>query len=114
VRIVGERIGLHVWCHGLRHSSITTALDLAAKHGMGLEKVKTYSRHRAIGTLLTYRDEHDRQGTQRRLSDLVASALHAMTHANADRLEAPAQTPSGLGGRCRDHEALNSHEAVPP
>jgi integrase/recombinase XerC len=79
VRTVGERIGLHVWCHGLRHSSITTALDLAAKHRMGLEKVKAHSRHRAIGTLLTYHDEHDRQGTQRRLSDLVASTLSRET-----------------------------------
>jgi len=77
VRTVGERIGLHVWCHGLRHSSITTALDLASKHGMGLEKVKAHSRHRAIGTLLTYHDEHDRTGTQRRLSDLVASTLRS-------------------------------------
>lgn len=72
---VGERIGLDVWCHGPRHSSITTALDLAAKHGMGLEKVKAHGRHRAIGTLLTYHDEHDRTGTQRRLADLVAKTL---------------------------------------
>ncbi|MEP7307314.1 MAG: tyrosine-type recombinase/integrase [Acidobacteriota bacterium] len=75
VRELGQRVGLHVWCHGLRHSSITAALDVAAKAGIGLDKVKAHSRHAAIGTLLIYADEHDRQGTQRRLADLVAGTL---------------------------------------
>jgi len=71
----GERVGLNVWFHALRHSSITAALDVAAKAGIGLDKVHAHSRHAAIGTLLIYADEHDRVGTQRRLSDLVAGAL---------------------------------------
>lgn len=75
VRELGQSIGLHVWCHALRHSSITAALDAAAKAGIGLDKVRTHSRHAAIGTLLIYADEHDRQGTQRTLADLVASTL---------------------------------------
>jgi integrase/recombinase XerC len=75
VRTLGQRVGLHVWCHGLRHSSITAALDAAGKAGIGLDKVKAHSRHAAIGTLLIYADEHDRQGTQRTLSDLVALTL---------------------------------------
>lgn len=33
------------------------------------DKVKAHSRHAAIGTLLIYADEHDRQGTQRALPD---------------------------------------------
>jgi hypothetical protein len=46
------RRAMHVWCHGLRHSSITAALYVAGKAGIGLDKVKATSRHRAIGTLL--------------------------------------------------------------
>ena len=75
VRMLGQRVGLHVWCHGLRHSSITAALDVAAKAGIGLDKVKAHSRHAAIGTLLIYADEHDRQGTQRTIADLVVRQL---------------------------------------
>ena len=75
VRALGQRVGLHVWCHGLRHSSVTAALAAAGKAGIGLDKVKAHSRHAAIGTLLIYADEHDRQGTQRTLSNLVARQL---------------------------------------
>jgi integrase/recombinase XerC len=77
VRDVGRRVGLHVWCHGLRHSSITAALDVAGKAGIGLDKVKAHSRHAAVGTLMIYADEHDRHGTQRTLADLVARQLVA-------------------------------------
>jgi integrase/recombinase XerC len=77
VRELGQRVGLHVWCHALRHSSITAALDAAAKNGIGLDKVRAHSRHAAIGTLLIYADEHDRQGTQRTLGELVAGTLSA-------------------------------------
>jgi len=70
-----QQIGRHVWCHGLRHSSITAALDVAAKAGIELDKVRAHSRHAAIGTLLICADEHDREGTQRTLADLVARTL---------------------------------------
>ena len=75
MRELGQRVGLHVSCHGSRHSSITAALDVAARAGIGLDQVRAHSRHAAIGTLLVYADEHDRQGTQRTLADLVASTL---------------------------------------
>jgi len=75
VRELGQRVGIHVWCHALRQSSITAALDVAAKAGIGLDKVKAPSRHAAIGTLLIYADEHNRIGTQRTLADLVAGTL---------------------------------------
>ena len=75
VRELGQRVGLHVWCHGLRHSSITAALEAASAAGIGLERVKAFSRHAAIGTLMIYHDEHDRVGTQRTLSDLVVRQL---------------------------------------
>jgi integrase/recombinase XerC len=75
VRECGQRIGIHVWCHGLRHSSITAALEAAPKAGIGLDKVRAHSRHRSIATLLVYADEHDRVATQRTLADLVAGTL---------------------------------------
>jgi len=88
VRELGQRVGLHVWCHGLRHASITAALDAAGKVGIGLDKVKAHSRHAAIGTLLIYADEHDRQGIQRTLSDLIARQL------DGGRLESPSDNAS--------------------
>jgi hypothetical protein len=77
VRELGQRVGLHVWCHGMRHSSVTAVLDAAGKAGIRLDKVKAHSRYAAIGTLLIYADELDRQGTKRTLSDLVANTLTA-------------------------------------
>lgn len=75
LRVLGDKIGIRLHPHGLRHTSITVALDAAAKVGLGLEKVQAHSRHAAIGTLLIYADEHDREGTQRALADLVARTL---------------------------------------
>jgi integrase/recombinase XerC len=75
VRKIGERIGLHVWPHGLRHFAITKALEAAPAAGIGLEKVRYYSRHRTIATLLIYQDAHDKGATQRTLADLVAKSL---------------------------------------
>jgi integrase/recombinase XerC len=85
VRELGQKVSLHIWCHGLRHSSITAALDVAAQAGISLHRVLAHSRHAAITTLMTYADEHDRVGTQRTLGDLVAKTLTVDT--------APATTP---------------------
>jgi hypothetical protein len=89
----GNRVRAACLVSGLRHSSITAALDAAGKAGMGLDKVKAHSRHAAIGTLLLYADEHDRQGTQRTLSALVARQLEP--HAKA-RLADKAQPRHSL------------------
>lgn len=67
--------GLHVWCHSLRHTSITPAAELGQKAGLGLDKIRAHSRHRSIATLMFYVDEHDRQRTQATLADLVASTV---------------------------------------
>jgi integrase/recombinase XerC len=75
VRELGQRVGLHVWCHGLRHTSITQAAELGQKNGLGLDKVRAHSRHANLATLTVYIDDHDRQGTKRTLADLVASTL---------------------------------------
>ena len=35
VRELGQRVGLHVWCHSLRHTSITQAAELGQKAAWG-------------------------------------------------------------------------------
>lgn len=75
VRELGQKVGIHCWCHALRHSSITAAIEAAGRAGIGLEKVKAHSRHATIATLMIYHDEHDRTGTQRTLADLVAASV---------------------------------------
>jgi integrase/recombinase XerC len=79
VRELGQSIGLHVWCHGLRHTAITTAIDKGQQAGIGLDRIRAFSRHRTLATMLVYRDEHDRSEAQRTLADVVASTLrHAV------------------------------------
>jgi integrase/recombinase XerC len=75
VRELGQKVGLHVWCHSLRHTSITQAAELGQRAGLGLDKIRAFSRHRTIATLMIYVDEHDRAQTQKTLGDLVASTL---------------------------------------
>jgi integrase len=75
VRELGPRVGLHVWCHGLRHTAITTAIEHGQKAGVGLDQIRHFSRHRTLATMLIYRDEHDREATQRTLCDIVAATL---------------------------------------
>jgi integrase len=76
VRELGQRCGLHIWCHSLRHTSITQAAELGQKAGLGLDKIKAHSRHRSIATLMLYVDEHDRARTQATLADLIAGTLN--------------------------------------
>lgn len=75
VRELGSKIGLRVWCHGLRHSSITQAAEVGQKAGIGLDKIRAHSRHKNITTLMNYIDEHGRTETQKTLGELVASTL---------------------------------------
>ena len=75
VRTLGQKVGLHVWNHGLRHTSITQAAELGQRAGLGLDKIRAHSRHGNLATLTTYLDDHNRQGTKRTLADLVGSTL---------------------------------------
>lgn len=79
VRELGSKVGLRVWCHGLRHTSITQAAEAGQKAGLGLEKIRAHSRHKNITTLLAYIDEHHRGETQKTLGELVASTLPKST-----------------------------------
>jgi integrase/recombinase XerC len=77
VRELGQTVGQHIWCHSLRHTSITQAAELGQRAGLGLDTIRAHSRHRSIATLMLYVDEHDRRRTQTTLADLVAGTLTA-------------------------------------
>jgi integrase len=69
----------------LRHTAITQAAELGQRAGLGLDKIRAFSRHRTIATLMIYVDEHDREQTQRTLGELIATSLTS---------DASAQTPN--------------------
>ena len=73
VRRLGEKVGLRVRPHGLRHTAITEACKLAQAKGLGLEEVLDFSRHRDVKVLMVYRDlERDVRG---QLAALVAAGV---------------------------------------
>ena len=76
---------MRVWCHALRHTAITTAIEKGQQVGLGLDQIRAFSRHRTLATMLVYRDEQDRMTTQRHLTDVIAGTL-----------DAPARTPGVL------------------
>jgi integrase/recombinase XerC len=78
VRELGARVGLHVWCHALRHTSITTAIQEGQRAGLGLDQIRHFSRHRTLATMLIYRDEHDKAAAQRTIADVVAASIAAV------------------------------------
>ena len=73
VRGLGEKAGVKAWPHGIRHTSITTALQVAQEQSYQVETVQDFSRHADIRTVLVYRDKDtDYQG---QIAGLVADEL---------------------------------------
>ena len=74
VRGLGERVGLKVRPHSLRHTAITEACKAAQANGIGLEEVLDFSRHsrKSIAILMVYRDRE--RNVQGKLASLVAGA----------------------------------------
>ena len=66
-------IGHRVSPHGLRHASITQALDSALAAGSGVREVLDHSRHADIRTLMLYDDRRRDDGGK--IAALVADAL---------------------------------------
>jgi integrase/recombinase XerC len=71
VRGLGQRKGLKVRPHGLRHSGITAACKAAQANGMDLEEVMDFSRHKSVRTLMVYRDRE--RNVQGQIAALVAA-----------------------------------------
>lgn len=69
VRELGSRVGLSVRPHGLRHASITEALELT---GGNVRAVQRFSRHKDLRTLTVYDD--NRQDLAGEVASLVAGA----------------------------------------
>jgi integrase/recombinase XerC len=82
VKTLGDGCGIKARPHGLRHTSITAAIELAQKNGVGLEEVRDFSRHTDVKTLMIYRDRsRDVQGM---LAGLVAGSLHTNQEVTAN------------------------------
>jgi integrase/recombinase XerC len=75
IRDLGADAGAHVRPHGLRHTAITLAIDIAAKNGLSIDVVRHFSRHRSLATLMVYRDEVELEKTQRKLAAWVSEQL---------------------------------------
>ncbi len=63
---------------------MTTAIERGQKAGVGLDQIRTFSRHRSLITMLIYRDEHNWEQTHRILADVVADALRPPSCASSD------------------------------
>ncbi len=59
--------------HQIRHSSITTAIVESQRNGMGLETVKSHSRHADIRTVMIYADHVNKH--QGRIASLVSETV---------------------------------------
>jgi integrase/recombinase XerC len=70
VKKLGAEIGIELWPHALRHSSITSALD----HTDGdVRRVMRFSRHKNVNTLMKYDDK--RKDDAGDIADLVDEGL---------------------------------------
>lgn len=73
VRGLGEKAGIKVTPHGLRHTAVTEAVKQAQANGYGIEEVRDFSRHSSVATLMVYRDRE--RNIQGQLAALVAGAI---------------------------------------
>jgi len=74
---LGERVGVRVWCHALRHTAITEAIIRGQQAGLGLDQIRAFSRHRTLQTMLIYRDAREQMAVHRQLAEVVAGTLTA-------------------------------------
>jgi integrase/recombinase XerC len=75
VRAAGQRVGIKLWCHGLRHTAITVAIEQGQQAGVGLDQIRHFSRHKQVATMMFYRDEREQAKTQAQLANIVSSSL---------------------------------------
>jgi len=73
VRSLGRKLGITIRPHGIRHTAITEAVKKAQAHGINLEEVLDFSRHRDVKTLMVYRDRE--RNVQGQLAGLIADTI---------------------------------------
>ncbi len=61
------------WPHGIRHTSITCAVEKAQQHQLDLTHIQQFSRHQKLDTLMVYRDKVE--NVQGRVASIVARQL---------------------------------------
>lgn len=74
----GRMVGVDVRAHGLRHTSITTALD---ETNGDIPRVQAHSRHRSIAIVAAYDDRRGAEDTARE----IAGKLDAVFTGNVTR-----------------------------
>ena len=73
IQDLGEKLDIKVRPHGIRHSSITSCIQLAQINNFDLCEVMTFSRHKSLSTLQLYKDaDRDSQG---QLATLVSQSI---------------------------------------
>ena len=88
---LGSEIGIKVWPHGLRHASITEALDITKGD---VRSVSKFSRHKKIETLMIYDDNRADVGGD--IASMVANHAVSGTEANdPEPVNAPGIGPFG-------------------
>jgi len=73
IQDLGEKLNLKVRPHGLRHSSITSCIQLAQINNFDLCEVMSFSRHRSLSTLQIYHDRN--RDSQGQLATLVSQSI---------------------------------------
>jgi len=68
----------------LRHSAITQAVEKSVGMGLSLDKVRDFSRHKNIGTLMIYRDNMTNE--QANLATAVAGTATTKPHTDSETL----------------------------
>ena len=73
VWMLGEKTGLKVHPHGLRHAAIAEACQAAQSNGIALEEVLHCSRHsrKSVAILMIYRDRE--RNVQGQLASMMAA-----------------------------------------
>lgn len=73
IKRIGVDCGIKLVPHKIRHSSISSALNMATAHGWTLDQVRSFSRHSSLAVMARYWDQH--QNVQGEIADLVTKIL---------------------------------------
>ncbi|MNL01459.1 site-specific tyrosine recombinase XerC [compost metagenome] len=73
IKRIGSDCGLALVPHKIRHSSVSTALNMATAKGLTLDQVRSFSRHSSLSVMARYWDQH--KNVQGEIANLVAEVL---------------------------------------
>ncbi|WP_347357904.1 tyrosine-type recombinase/integrase [Bdellovibrio sp.] len=73
IKKIGSDCGIALVPHKIRHSSISSALNMATANGWTLDQVRSFSRHSSLSVMARYWDQH--KNVQGEIADLVTKLL---------------------------------------